>query len=207
MRRAEALQTLVEHVRSTIVTALGSIPASDRADLYAVSLWVQDVDDDPRRPTITVGYNTERQVAASTPRGDRSGNGSVASSAAEARWNFAFWLQNSLAVICSEDGDPAGVEARDAWAKQSGYWYSDAEEERDLDAALMKVAPLTAGVVEIAVGVVRELHRSGEVARLLGHPVPLLIHELEYYEQIAAQNEAANPPALVRDFSRWVRGL
>ena len=46
------------HVRAQLITALGSI-----------SLWVQDLDDDPRKPTITVGFNTER-------------------------WNFAFWLQN-----------------------------------------------------------------------------------------------------------------
>ena len=37
-------------------------------------------------------------------------------------------------------------------------------------------------------------------------PVPLLIHELEYYEEIAEQNEAANPPELVASFARWARG-
>jgi hypothetical protein len=61
-------------------------------------------------------------------------------------------------------------------------------------------------LVQIAVEVVQDLHRAGEVARLLGRPVPLLIHELEYYDQIALQNESANPPGLVADFSRWVRG-
>jgi hypothetical protein len=35
--------------------------------------------------------------------------------------------------------------------------------------------------------------------------VPVLIHELEYYEQIARQTEAANPPGLADDFAAWVR--
>jgi hypothetical protein len=55
------------------------------------------------------------------------------------------------------------------------------------------------------VGVVQDLHRSGEVVRLFGRPVPVLIHELEYYDQIARQNEAANPPGLVDAFARWAR--
>lgn len=34
----------------------------------------------------------------------------------------------------------------------------------------------------------------------------MLIHELEYYDQIATQTEAANPPGLADDFITWVRG-
>ena len=31
----------------------------DVPDIYAVSLFVYDEDDDPRKPTVTLGYNTE----------------------------------------------------------------------------------------------------------------------------------------------------
>jgi hypothetical protein len=110
-----------------------------------------------------------------------------------------------LAVIGDEGTDPVGAAAREAWARQQGFWYSDAEEERDLDAALKRVEPMTREFVQMTVEVVQSLHRTGEVARLFGRPVPLLIHELEYYDQIAQQNESANPRELVDDFSRWVR--
>jgi hypothetical protein len=30
---------------------------------------------------------------------------------------------------------------------------------------------------------------------------------LEYYEQIARQTEAANPPGLAADFTSWVRNV
>jgi hypothetical protein len=197
---------LADHVRARIDSALESIPNEDRAHTYAVSLWVSDFDDDPRRPTIMVGYNTEAQVAARTPGPGRRPQDPAAVDAAEARWNFAFWLQNALAVIGSEDGDPQGAELREAWARERGFWYSDEEEERDLDAALARVQPLTGEFIDIVVGVVRDLHRSGVIVRVFGRAIPILIHELEYYEEIARQNEAANPPGIVDAFARWVRG-
>jgi hypothetical protein len=187
---------LATHLRSQLISALSSISPEDRADLYVISLWVQDLDDDPRRPSITVGFNTERQVAECTPR---------ASGPNEARWNFAFWLQNSLVEVCGERSDSLGASLRQAWATVRGIWYSDEDQERDFEATLKLDEALTDEFVNVAVQVVKELHTSGEITRILGRPVPVLIHELEYYEKIALQNEAANPPALVEAFATWVR--
>lgn len=41
--------------------------------------------------------------------------------------------------------------------------------------------------------------------RLFGAPLPILIHELEYYDAIAEQTERANPPGVADAFARWVR--
>ncbi len=197
--------TLSEHLRATILAAFDTIPAGDRADVYALSLYMYDVEDDPRRPTITVGYNTERRVTSCTPAPGQKAKWPIAADAAEARWNHAFWLQNALVVACDGDSDPVGGELVQRWAKDKGYWYSDEDEDRDIDAALRKVEPLTGEFVQMAVAVARDLHSSGEIVRMFGRPLPVLIHELEYYEEIAAQNEAANPGGLVDDFARWVR--
>ncbi|MEV7438623.1 hypothetical protein [Streptomyces griseoviridis] len=35
--------------------------------------------------------------------------------------------------------------------------------------------------------------------------MPVIVHELEYYEAIARQTEAANPPGLADEFTSWVR--
>jgi hypothetical protein len=40
---------------------------------------------------------------------------------------------------------------------------------------------------------------------LFGRPIPVLVHELEYYDAIAMQNLAANPPGVADDFIRWCR--
>lgn len=51
----------------------------------------------------------------------------------------------------------------------------------------------------------RALHATGVINDSLGRPVPVIIHELEYYEQIAQRTEAANPPGLTNEFTSWVR--
>jgi hypothetical protein len=40
------------------------------------------------------------------------------------------------------------------------------------------------------------IQEVGLIERAIGHQVPVLIHELESYEQIARQTEAANLPGL-----------
>ncbi len=55
-----------------------------KEDIYAISLFVYDWDDDPFWPTVTLGYNTEKQYQESIAE---------TSDEDEARWNFAFWLQ------------------------------------------------------------------------------------------------------------------
>jgi hypothetical protein len=54
---------LAEHMYKRAVDALDSIPAEERADIYVVSFFVYDEEDDPRKPTVTVGFNTEADVA------------------------------------------------------------------------------------------------------------------------------------------------
>ncbi|MET8206232.1 hypothetical protein ABZT51_09325 [Streptomyces sp. NPDC005373] len=39
----------------------------------------------------------------------------------------------------------------------------------------------------------------------MGRTVPVIVHELEYYEAIVLQTEAANPPGLADEFTSWVR--
>ena len=54
-------------------------------DIYAVSLYVYDYNDNPCKPTVTLGYNTESQVKSEKKN---------AYDEDEARWNYAFWIQN-----------------------------------------------------------------------------------------------------------------
>lgn len=195
---------LAEHLRARTLDALNGIPAEERPKIYVVSLFVYDEDDDPRRPTITVGFNTEADVEAATPGPGNEGD--LAWDAEEARWNYAFYRQNKLVVICDSDLDAEGAAHREAWARKSGYWYSDAEEAADFEATIERGEALTREFVHCAVDVARRLHGNGDITRIFGRPIPVLIHELEYYETIAAQNLAANPPGLVEDFVRFCRG-
>jgi hypothetical protein len=162
-----------------------------------VSLLVYDEEDDPRKPTVTVGFNAEEDVALTVARSWTDEQ--------EARWNYAFWRQNELAILCDSRADPDGAALRETWARESGLWYELTEGE---DAVFNeRGAPLTNAFVQGLVDVVRRMHRNGDVEQIFGRTIPVLIHELEYYDEIAAQNLAANPVGVVPDqFVAWCRG-
>jgi hypothetical protein len=187
-----------DYAFETVASALQGVSSDEARDAYVVSLLVYDEEDDPRRPTITVGFNTESRVAETTPR---------ASDEAEARWNFAFWLQNELFLLGDSERDPQGAALRREWIEDAGLWYSDDDEERDFDAAMRRGGEITERFVAMAVRVVRALHERSVIERSFGRPIPALVHELEYYEQIADQNRAANPSGLVDEFGDWVKSL
>ena len=146
-------------------------------------------------PTATVGYNTEASVTAAT--GD-------ASDEAEARWNYAFWLQNTVRVVADPEQDPEGKALCETWIADLGFAYTDEDEEADFDAAMEKGGGITAAFVEVLVATVQRLHADAVITEIFGRPIPVLIHELEYYDEIVDQNRRANPGGLVDGLADWV---
>ncbi len=143
----------------------------DKSDIYAVSLFVYDDCDDPMLPTVELCYNTYTQVKEKTPK---------ASSILEAQWNFAYWLQNK----CYTFGTGTTKKIVSDWISEYN----------------LNSHTVTNAFVNILVSVVKELHDSGFVVEQFGKPVPIIIHELEYYKQIADQNKLANPIEAVAGF-------
>lgn len=112
---------LPAHLHLAVIHALALVPPADLPGVYAVSFLIYDEEDDPRRPTLTIGYNTEdrvRQALAVQPGSDLLPAGRP-SDEGEARWNYAFWLQNELAVIGHSTRDPAGARLCEAWPRRS----------------------------------------------------------------------------------------
>lgn len=198
--RSSALDGPIERaLRRCIEAAMSTWEAQD---IYAVSLWVQDWDDDPFEPTVTLGYNTEEQVRVMTP---------CASSAEEARWNFAFWLQNSEMVFGGKEETVGGSsDLIIRWLQDSNVvFYTneelDAMSPTEIDEALVAGENVTKHFVEMLVRVVQGLHDSGFIQERFGKEIPILIHELEYYEEIADQNARANGDALPEGFVAFCR--
>ena len=141
-------------------------------DIYAISLYVFNEEDDPCRPVAVFGYNTERQVQKSITE---------AADEQEARWNYAFWLQNHEMCL-----------GRDETAEDIRKWITELEWEGE-DAISFKF-------VNLLVAVVQGIHASGLLKEKFGREIPVLIHELEYHEKISQQNIEANGEALDRGF-------
>ena len=161
--------TFRDHLQQTATAAVASIPADADAagEIYVVSFLVDDEDDDPRRPTLTIGYNTEthvRQVLAARPR-----SGLVADAAptdeAEARWNYAFWLQNRLAMIGDHGDDPTGAQLRDEWIKDNGMWFDEPTGAAGWAAIEPVAAQITRWFVELCVQLAKQLHANGLIGK------------------------------------------
>lgn len=193
--------------------ALNSIPTEERSDVYVVSFFVYDEEDDSRRPTLTIGTNTESQAACvqgpdfhfpGDPRPSR------AADPEEARWNYAFWLQNRYAVIGGSSADPGGAGLVEAWVRATGRWAElpDPMASDDVWSAYIRtVEGITEDFVGLAVELAQRLHADRVVETVFGRPVPVVVHELEYYDTIASQTAQANPPGLADEFVSWVMAM
>jgi hypothetical protein len=184
--------TFQSELEDAIKLALENIPQQDKAGIYAISFFVNDEEDDPRKPTLTVGYNTEANWKASTGQ---------ASSSDEAKWNFAFWLQNVL--LFSGDGKLA--EKTNEWVKETGLTYTNSEQDTDFDRYMEFGAEITRRFVSVLCEISSQLHKSNFLTAVFGRSIPIIIHELEYYDEIAEQTERANPNGLVKEFVDWVK--
>lgn len=172
-----AEHAFVAHVRDRVRSSLLSISPGDRPEIYAVSLYIDEQADMTGGPLVTVGYNTERSVQAAVADGAPDD---------EARWNYAYWLQNELGTIADPDSDPASVELHAGWRASLGFAPGQDYHWRDLDRALK----------DLLVSAVQDLHARGIVTRALGRPVPLIVHELEYSDETLDDCDRANPPGL-----------
>lgn len=184
-----------DHVFESISGGLTEAPRDEAEDAYAISLWVEWEDDDGRMPAIVVGFNTHARVRVES---------AAESDEAEVRWNFAYWLQNELAVVAHTYDDPKGAALRKDWIEGLGLWYSDEDRDRWDEEVDERAGRIVDEFFALTVRVVQRLHASGVVERAFGRRLPVLIHELEYYDAIAEYNRAANPPDLVADFLRWM---
>ncbi|MEU6444080.1 hypothetical protein [Streptomyces sp. NPDC047046] len=189
--------TFDDHLQHLAERALASLPAAEAGDIYALSFLIDNEDDDPRQPTLTIGHNTETQARRSIQD---------ASDQAEARWNYAFWLQNELTVAGDLTSDPAGAAARQKWISDLGLWYAEPADLADRDSLIGPLAAqIEAAFTHTCCRLARTLHTTGVIERSVGRTVPVIIHELEYYEASARQTEAGNPPGLAEEFTSWVR--
>ena len=159
-------------------------------DIYAVSFYVENLNENPYMPSVSFGYNTENQYKKSI---------SSASDEGEARWNFAFWIQNQD-FIFGVDGETKDMVKQ--WMLGHSFPYCEDftlnyADESAVNSYYELLNKICGKFVSVLVEAVKELHRSGFINEKFGREIPVVIHELEYYDKIAIQNIAANTLPLV----------
>lgn len=179
-------------------SALRCLPRKLADDAYVVSFYIWNEEQDPRLPTIQLNVNTESQVATAWPPETAK---RAASSAGEARWNYAFWRHDGDVSIADGAVDERGAHLRRRWAEQIGTWVDELPGHDE--AAWARVALTTEHFWDVAARVARRLHDEGVVVEVFGRSIPIVLHELEYFGAIVDANRAANPRGLIDDFERW----
>ena len=48
------------------------------------------------------------------------------------------------------------------------------------------------------------MHAAEAIGERFCHPVPVVVHALAYYDQVAMQTQAAKPPRLAQECVDWV---
>jgi len=78
--------------------------------------------------------------------------------------------------------------------------YDDDDPAWDDDEIYDEVEIVTKKFVEELICIVKEVHQTGLLTQKFGKEIPIIIHELEYYDEIAEQNIEANGAEALEDF-------
>ena len=145
--------TLDDYIYARARNALDGIAESDRREVYVVSFFVYDEDENPRKPTLTVGYNTESDVAAAREH-------PLVMDEAEARWCYAWYGEHALTVMFDSEKDQNGAKIRNRAIQMAGYTF----QQDDAVATAITTPWFVANTVFAA----RRLHDRGDIARIFG---------------------------------------
>ncbi len=192
-------QKFIESSFDKLKLALENISDTDTSDIYAVSFLYQNEDDDPRFPTITVSYNTNENFKESIQD---------ASDESEARWNYAYWLQNEIESVGGKND-----EVLNSWFLQTPYFYSDEDDERaSNDESLFNIimekgSKFNDEFIDVVINLTKRLFSEKVILRKFGKEIPILVHELEIYDKPISWTLRSNPEGIVDEYLEWTNSF
>ena len=190
-----SLDTLSNLISNHIGMRLRSLPKHLVDDIYAISLYMNK--GDIQEPMLTFSFNTRSQIArVMASEANAFGNPSDES---EATWNYAFWMQTPNSSYLTPPHGEDGV-LWGAACKDMGLEYLE-DDDFDIDGYEDGIGNLLA---KLAISVSLSLHASGIFVEKFGRILPIVIHELEYYDEIASITKSGNPEGVADEFINWV---
>ena len=188
----ESKDNFLELSYEKLKIAINKISNEETKDIYALSFYYYAEDDDSRYPTIEVSYNTKKQYISKTEK---------ASNETEAKWNYAFWLQEEIEKIGGKEDELLAK-----WFKEPAYYYSkqekeEAKEDDELyDKLFEKGEKFETEFVNEILTITQKLFDQKVIFEKFGKEIPILIHELEYYDKPIEWTKKANKPEIIEEF-------
>lgn len=197
-------------LRSTAV--LRQIDQPTRDDIYVISFHI-DNNAGAKEIGVELGYNTLSRWHACAPASGQEAHWPIASDKLEAKWNFAFWLQDSYRPVL-EGGNvardlldeqrlkkvDADEQLRDEWLKSIDCyhdkegWHSDFEHTLALD--IKAEGRFWEMVTELAL----HLRAEDVIRQTFGRDLPVLIHEVHMDDECIEPTKRANPQGQAESF-------
>ncbi|QEY26996.1 hypothetical protein [Neisseria zalophi] len=163
-------------------------------EIYVISLFIFFEYDDLRTPILILGFNTIKNWQESI---------NLASNEQEAKWNYAFWLQNEEYQFGYSEDDKKVVET---WIKELNLFYTDEEEDKYFDKCMELGEQISIVFTKLCVDVASEIQKN-ILPYLTNKKIPILVHELEYYDKIVEQNKIINPNGEANEFIKWIYSM
>lgn len=102
--------------------------------------------------------------------------------------------------------DTAGI-VRD-WLSENNFPFYEYEDPIwDNNEVYEQTEKITQAFVNLLVDIVKEIHEQKILTAKFGKELPIIIHELEYYDEIAQQNIEANGEILVKEFTEFIMNM
>ena len=194
-------QAFSDMVFQKTAAALAGLSEETRNDVYALSFWLSGGDE--WLPSLLVSYNTRQQFVKKQGETHKQDD--------EAKWNYAYWLQDE-AELLGVDAYRNNTELQ-AWLENTLFAYTeeqyeamfDGDDEDESGETEEKSDEFYQAFVETQIAVVQRLFAEGVIAGTFGKNIPVLVHELEYYDAPLSWTERATPEGLADEFLNYWR--
>lgn len=169
-------------------------------DIYAISFLVATNELSIYKgvcnfPEFSIGYNTETDCDAAAPL-------------SEERWNFAFWCQNNVTLISSEQCDMSDELL--TWYDEQGIVDLGVEPENDMyDDDFNYIGRGPHGYWELLTlisNIARRIQVDGLIEKRFG-PIPIIVHDLDYSWYTSEMTRIANPNGEATVFFEYLSSL
>ena len=195
----DAKEKFLDVSYTKIKKCIDGIDTTLSPDIYALSFYHFFEEDEGRFPMILISFNTISNYIENITK---------ASSEGEAKWNYAFWLQEEVGLI---GGMEDTLLAK--WFKYTPYYYSDKESEKAMDdddlfdIILEKDADFGSLFIEEIILLINKLFKEDLIKTKFGKNIPVMLHELEYYDRPISWTVRSNPDGLADEFLNWTNRL
>lgn len=155
----------------------------NKDDIYAISFWLSR--DLHYFIKLIVGYNTVSHYKREISNRISESN---------AKWNFAFWLQNVSVEISAND-----QEFRE-WVQSLPEYVDIQNKNKNKNAKLLSIEQTNEVFINEMIKISKELFDNGVISSQFGRNIPIIVHELDYNPKSIKWTNRANPKGIADEF-------